>query len=485
MKAIALSIPFLPAVAGVIALGRWRRITSWTGVTAPALVLVGGAVLGLFVAKGEVVEVFDGLVRVDALSAWMILLIGIVALIATTYGVGYMAAEVDQGHTNAKGARIYYALVQWFVAAMLVAVSTDNLGVMWVAVEATTIATAFLVGHRHTRASVEASWKYVVIASVGVTVAFLGTVLVYFASRHGSGATMRWSELVSTAGQLDPGVMRTAVGLLVVGYGTKAGLAPLHTWLPDAHSQAPAPVSALMSGVLLSVAVYAILRVKVISDLTLGPDHLRVLLLIAGVASVLLAGALLLAQTDYKRLLAYSSIEHVGLMAIGAAIGSRLAVAGLLLHMLGHGIAKAVGFCASGDILLVSGSTRIADTTALLSRRPATGGAFGLALLALLGFPPFSLFASELAILRAGFAADMGWAASLTAAGLLVVFGAVLVYGQRMLLGRPVTETSWGSDSRATMVVPLAGGLILVAAIGVWMGPLQPLMEAATSVISL
>jgi hydrogenase-4 component F len=171
-------------------------------------------------------------------------------------------------------------------------------------------------------------------------------------------------------------------------------------------------------------------------------------------------------------------------MAFGAAIGSRLAVAGLLLHMLGHGIAKAVGFCASGEILQASGSTRIADTTALLSRRPATGGAFGLALLALLGFPPFSLFASELAILRAGFAANMGWAASVTAAGLLVVFGAVLVYGQRMLLGRPVTETSWGSDSRVTLVVPLMGGLILVAAIGVWTGPLRPLMDAAASVIS-
>lgn len=483
MEAVALSLPLLPALAGAVALTGWRRLPSWTGAAAPALVLVGGGVLGFFTAAGDAVEGFGGLVRVDALSAWMIVLIGVVSLIATTYGAGYVAAEMAHGHTTAGGARTYAALVQWFVAAMLVAVSTDNLGVMWVAVEATTIATAFLVGHHHTRASVEASWKYVVIASVGVTVAFLGTVLVYFASRHGAGATLRWTELVSTAGQLDPGVMRTAVGLLVVGYGAKAGLAPLHTWLPDAHSQAPAPVSALMSGVLLSVAVYAILRVKVIADLTLGPGHLRVLLLIAGIASVLLAAALLLAQTDYKRLLAYSSIEHMGLIVIGAAIGTPLAVAGLLLHMLGHGIAKAVGFCASGEILLASGSTRIADTSALLGRRPALGGTFGLALLALLGFPPFSLFASELAILRAGFAADLGWAAALAAAGLLVVFGAVLVHGQRMLLGRAGTELGPESVSRAVLI-PLAGGLVLVAAIGVWMGPLQPLLDAAVSVVS-
>lgn len=483
METVAFLLPVLPAVAGVIALTRWRRLASWAAVTAPALVLAGGGVLGFSTAGGDVVERFDGLVRVDALSAWMIVVIGVVALIATTYGAGYVAAELADGHTTAKGARLYAVLVQWFVAAMLVAVSTDNLGVMWVAVEATTIATAFLVGHRHTRASVEASWKYVVIASVGVTVAFLGTVLVYFASRHGAAATLRWSELVSGAGQLDPGVMRTAVGLLLVGYGTKAGLAPLHTWLPDAHSQAPAPVSALMSGVLLSVAVYAILRVKVVADLSLGPNHLRVMLLIAGMASMLLAAALLLAQTDYKRLLAYSSIEHMGLIAIGAAVGTPLAVAGLLLHMLGHGIAKAVGFCASGEILAASGSTRIADTSALLGRRPAIGGTFGLALLALLGFPPFSLFASELAILRAGFAADLGWVVSLAAAGLLVAFGAVLVHGQRMLLGRPGTEA--GSEARSrTALFPLMGGLVLIAAMGMWIGPLQPLISTAVSVVS-
>jgi len=485
METVALLVPAVPAMAGVIALTQWRRLATWVGIAATALVLAGGATLGVATAGGDVVERFDGMVRVDALSAWMIVLIGVVALIATIYGAGYVSAELAQGHTTASGARTYGVLVQWFVAAMLVAVSTDNLGVMWVAVEATTIVTAFLVGHRHTRASVEASWKYVVIASVGVTMAFLGTVLVYFATRHGvPDATLRWSELVSIAGQLDPAVMRTAVGLLLVGYATKAGLAPLHTWLPDAHSQAPAPVSALMSGVLLSVAAYTILRVKVVADITLGPGYLRVLLLIAGVASVLLAAGLLLAQADYKRLLAYSSIEHMGLIAIGAAIGTPLAMAGVLLHMLGHGIAKAVAFCASGEILLESGTTRIADTSALLARRPLIGGTFGLALLALLGFPPFSMFASELAIFRAGFAADLGWVMLLTTAGLLVVFAAVLVHGQRMLLGRPAAEADTGSRSRAVMI-PLVGGLVLAAGLGLWLGPLRPLIDSAVSVVSL
>jgi hydrogenase-4 component F len=238
-----------------------------------------------------------------------------------------------------------------------------------------------------------------------------------------------------------------------------------------------------MSGVLLSVAVYAILRVKVVADITLGQGYLRVLLLIAGVASVLLAAALLLAQADYKRLLAYSSIEHMGLIAIGAAIGTPLAMAGVLLHMLGHGIAKAVGFCASGEIFLESGTTRIADTSALLVRRPLIGGSFGLALVALLGFPPFSMFASELAIFRAGFAADLGWVILVTTAGLLIVFGAVLVHGQRMLLGRLAADADAGSRSPAVMI-PLIGGLVLAAGLGLWMGPLRPLIDSAVSVVS-
>jgi hydrogenase-4 component F len=416
----------------------------------------------------------------------MIVVIGLVALIATSYTVAYLRAELDHGHTTPEAARSYGALVQVFIAAMLAAAVANNLGVVWVAVEATTIATAFLVGHRRTRASLEASWKYVVIGSVGVALAFLGTVLVYFASRHAGGdgqAALNWTALVAAGPRLNPGVMRLAVGLLVLGFGTKVGLAPMHTWLPDAHSQAPAPVSALMSGVLLSVAFYALLRYKVIADSALGTQYLRGLLVAAALLSLAVAASLLIAQRDYKRLLAYSSIEHMGLIALGAAIGSPLAIAAVLLHILGHGLGKAVLFCGSGEILLTTGTTEIAGVRGLLAQRPALGGTFGLGLLALLGLPPFSLFASELAIARAGFADGLGWAVAIALVLMLVIFAAVARHAQQMLLGEaPADLESHRTTSLA--VAPLIAGLAVSAALGVSIWPIERLLHAAARVVA-
>jgi hydrogenase-4 component F len=299
---------------------------------------------------------------------------------------------------------------------------------MWVAIEATTITTAFLVGHRRTSRSLEASWKYIIICSVGIAMAFLGTVLVYLAALHAGAhgqASLNWTTLVAESHHLDPGVLRLAFALVVLGYGTKVGLAPMHSWLPDAHSQAPAPVSALMSGVLLTVAFYALLRFKAIADGALGPHFPRVLLVGAGLLSLLIAASLLLTQRDYKRMLAYHSIEHMGLIALGAAAGSPLAIAAVLLHILGHGLAKGVLFLASGEIQLMEGTSEIAGVHALLARRPVLGGIFGFGLVALLGLPPFSLFVSELGMIRAEFQVGLGWVAAVALVFMAVIFGAV------------------------------------------------------------
>jgi hydrogenase-4 component F len=487
MAVLVVLVPLLPFVAGaVVAAAGWRTLTAWAGPLAAVGVTGGGVALAVRVLDQGPVVAVDGLLRVDALSAFMVIVIGIVAVIATVYGVGYVHAELEHGHTTAKGARIYGSLVQVFVAAMLSAVLADNLGVLWVAVEATTIATAFLVGHRRTRESLEASWKYVVIGSVGVALAFLGTVLVYFASRHAGGdvgAALNWSTLVEIAPRLDPGVVRLAVGLLVLGYGTKMGLAPMHTWLPDAHSQAPAPVSALMSGVLLSVAFYALLRCKVIADAALGAGFMRGLLVVGALLSLAVAASLLLAQRDYKRLLAYSSIEHMGLVALGAAIGTPLAVAAALLHIVGHGIGKAVLFCSSGEILLTDGTTDIAEVRGLLTRRPLVGGVFGLGLLALLGFPPFSLFASELAIARAGVADGLGWAVAIALVLVFVIFAAIVGHGQQMLLGEPGADAGTHPTSTIT-AVPLVAGLAAVAVLGISIWPVERLLHAAAAVVT-
>jgi hydrogenase-4 component F len=411
--------------------------------------------------------------------------VGAVALIACGCAPGYLRGERAAGRTSDEAAWHYHALVQAFLAAMCLALVTANLGVLWVAVEATTIVTAFLVGHRRTRASVEAAWKYVVICSAGIALAFLGTVLIYYAARQAGIAeawALDWPTLVAHADRLDPAVTRLGITLVVLGFGAKAGLIPLHSWLPDAHSQAPAPVSALMSGVLLSVAFAGILRYRVIADAALGTGFTRVLLAGIALLSLALAAGLLLAQRDYKRMLAYSSMEHMSLIALAAAIGSPLALSAALLHMAGHGLAKSVAFCASGRILQLTGTSRIGRVRGLLGQAPSLAGAFGLSVMALMALPPFSLFASELGIVRAGFAAGPG-PGGVTAVVLLLVlvaFAALAARTARMLLG-PAPAGPASPSGPGTW--PLVLGLVACAALGTATGPLTDLLHAAAGAI--
>ncbi|WP_405638964.1 proton-conducting transporter membrane subunit [Streptomyces sp. NBC_00019] len=457
--------------------------TAWAGLLSPAVILLCASLLAADVIDDGPVAVYSGLLRADALTAWMLLVIGTVALVACASAPAYLAGERATGRTAAR----YHSLVHGFLAAMSLAVLTANLGVLWVAIEATTIVTAFLVGHRHTRTSVEAAWKYVVICSAGIALAFLGTVLLYYAARQAGIAeawALDWPTLVARADRLDPAVTRLGITLVVLGYGAKAGLVPLHAWLPDAHSQAPAPVSALMSGVLLSVAFAAILRYRVIADAALGPDFTRVLLAGIALLTLVLAAGLLLAQRDYKRMLAYSSMEHMSLITLAAAIGSPLALSAALLHIGGHGLAKSVAFCASGHLLRLTGTTRIGRVRGLLTRAPLLGGAFGLAVVALLGFPPFSLFASELGIARAGFAAGagLGWATAGALLLVLVAFAAIVARTARMLLGPAPAPAE--PDSAATLATwPLTLGLAACAALGITTGPLTDLLDAAAQAI--
>ncbi|WP_433227083.1 proton-conducting transporter transmembrane domain-containing protein [Actinomadura formosensis] len=481
-----LGAPLLAAGAHAVP-GR-RRGTSWPGALSAAAVLASGIVLAVQTAGGPRTGL-HGLLRADSLSAFMLIVIGAVALLAMLASPAYLAAEEAAGHATARDTRRYGVLTQAFVAAMALAVLAASLGTLWVAIEATTIVTAFLVGHRRTRNATEAAWKYVVICSAGIALAFLGVALLHFAAQHAhvpSSGSLDWTELAAHAGSLDPQVTRIAVALLVLGFGAKAGLAPLHAWLPDAHSQAPAPVSALMSGVLLSVAFYAVLRVKVIADAALGAGFARALLLTAALASLALAAALLLGQRDYKRMLAYSSIEHMGLLALGAAIGTPLAMTAVLLHVLGHGLAKSVAFLTSGHIQQAAGTSRIAAVRGFAARSPLIGGGFGAAVLALLGFPPFSLFASELAIFRAGFTAGLGWAVGAALVLLLVITAAVASGTARMLLGAPGTGPGAATLPSRPPLGAAAGlllGLSACAVLGIGLGPLHDLLLDAAAVL--
>ncbi|MFI7063671.1 proton-conducting transporter membrane subunit [Kribbella sp. NPDC050124] len=481
-------VALVTASAAALLMG-WRRVVAVATVVAAAVVLVVGAVTAAWTADGGVVAV-GTLLRIDALSGVMLIVIGAVGVVATWAGVGYLDDELANGHTDAAGARRYGVLVPLFLASMVFAVSVNNLGLLWAAVEATTIVTAFLVGHRRTRTSVEATWKYVIICSVGIALAYLGTVLVNYGAKQAGvteHGTLDWTELVAHAGELDPGVMRLAFALLVLGFGTKAGLFPMHSWLPDAHSQAPAPVSALMSGVLLPVAVYALARYRVIVVASVDPRFVRGLLLAAALASLLLAAGLLLAQRDYKRLLAYSSIEHMAIAVVGVAIGTPFAIAATLLHLVGHGLGKAVLFCGAGEILAREGSTRIEAVRRLFLRSPVLAGLFAAGLAALLGLPPFSLFVSEVGLIRAMMAVDAGWAAAVVLALLLVVFVAVIGKAAGVLLGSGRTPDSAGSAAvkalPVTTVVPLTAGLVAVAVLGIADWPLGQLLQTAGLIV--
>jgi hydrogenase-4 component F len=476
----------LPLLGGAVVAGWRHHSAGWIAVATNGAALALGVWVAVRVVRTGPLTGAGGVVRADALSAFMVVVIGAIASLASWLGIRTMALELADGRCSPRRATTYFVLVQAFVAAMLLAVLAANVGVLWVAVEATTVVTTFLVGHRRTKGALEASWKYIVICSVGIALAFLGTVLVYLTALHAGGhsaGALDWTSLMANARHLDPSILRLGFALVVLGYGTKVGLAPMHSWLPDAHSQAPAPISALMSGVLLTVAFYAILRFKAVTDLALGPGFSRTLLVIVALLSLAVAASLLLTQRDYKRMLAYHSIEHMGLIALGAAAGIPLAIAAVLLHILGHGLAKSVLFLTSGEIMAAEGTSQIDGVRALLARRPALGGVFGIGLVALLGLPPFSLFSSELLMARAEFQVGLGWAAVAAIVAMVVIFFAVTGHARHMLLG-PSTPTEPLAPPPKWVAAPLVGGLVVCGLIGVFAWPLSGLLQAAAHVVA-
>lgn len=488
MTGLLLAAILAPIAASLAALiGGWRRATASATVLSAATVFACGVALGCDVGSGTRFAL-GGLLRVDALSVTMLIVIGTVATLATWAGVGYIGTELARGHTDARGARTYGVLTPAFLAAMVVAVAANNIGVIWVAIEATTVITAFLVGHRRTRTALEATWKYVVICSVGIAIAFLGTVLLYYAAEHAgapAAAALNLDALTAHAAQLDSGTARLAGGLLLIGYGAKAGLFPFHTWLADAHSQAPAPVSALMSGVLLSVAVSVLIRIKPIIDAATGTAFMRSGLLMTGLATLVIAALMLTVTSDIKRMLAYSSMENMGLIAIAAAAGTTLAIAALLLHVLAHGIGKTVLFLAGGQLQAAHDSTAIADITAVLRRSRILGVSIAAGVIVLLGLPPFAMFASELSIVRALANARLTW---VLAAGLLAIaiaFAALARNSGRILLG----GATGASELVPEIVVPktiaaaLTLGVAASIALGVTAGPLAGLFTAAAGIV--
>jgi hydrogenase-4 component F len=477
---LIVTIPIGAAILSAVLPVPARRATN---LLAHTVIFAMAAVLAYRISTGSVLFVF-GVLRADALSAFFVLLIGLVNLAALIYSGPYLREDIAAGAFSEKQVRGYDILFNVFAATMLVVPLLDNLGHMWVAVEMTTLASAFLVGFYNSKSSVEAAWKYVIICSVGITLALLGTVLVYYAVLSRTGvATLDWSIIMTLASRLDPRVMGVAFLFILVGYGTKAGLAPMHTWLPDAHSQALTPVSALLSGVLLKTSIYAIIRFAMITPKTAGADPTSRFFIFFGLFSVAVAGIFLLAQKDFKRLLAYSSIEHVGLIVFALGVGTPLAVFGALFHALNHALTKSLMFFAAGNAIKRYKTHHLLAIRGLLQAMPFTGAAALAGLMSLVGMPPFGIFVSKLMILSACFQKGLYGCAVLLLFFIAVVFGGLVFHVAPSIFGKKPKDVKSGGEALSTKLVFIFLISLLVL-LGVMLPtPLKALLEAASRTI--
>lgn len=354
----------------------------------------------------ENLQMAPSFLRIDGLSSIFVFTIGVVGMIACLYAVSYLRKDVANGELNQGRLGTFYCLLHLFIAAMYLAVLADNLGVMWVAIEATTIASALLVGFYGSQAALEAAWKYIIICTVGIAFAMFGIILTGYASQGMLGTpefSLSWHFLYPAASGLDPSLMKLAFIFVLIGYGTKAGLFPLHTWLPDAHSQAPSPVSALLSGVLLNCAIYAIIRFHLLTSASVGTNYSGSLLIFFGLLSMVAAMPFILVQKDIKRLLAYSSVEHVGIIVLGVGLGGVVGYTGAFLHLINHALGKSALFLSAGTIAQEYKSKFIIRMKGIGQLLPITSTLFMAALLAVAGAPPFGLFFSELKVATRGF----------------------------------------------------------------------------------
>jgi hydrogenase-4 component F len=419
--------------------------------------------------------------HVDDLNNVFIVLTTFVGFTTSVFSASYIAHELETGRLTPTFLRFYHAMYQVLMLAMNLALVANNIGLMWVAIELATLTTVLMVGIYRTHESLEAAWKYFILGSVGIALALFGTILVYMAARPVTGegpSAMVWTVLVARAADFDPALLNAAFVFLLLGYGTKVGLAPLHAWLPDAHSEGPTPISAVLSGLLLNVALYALLRFKMllaVNPAALAPGPLMVTM---GLLSLVFAAFMLYRRRDIKRLFAYSSIEHMGIIVFAFGMGGPLANFAGLLHMTMHSLAKSAIFFAVGHIAQVKGTQRIADMGGLTETNPVLGWGLVLGVVAIAGLPPLGIFTSEFLVVTSTFA-RAPWLAIILVVGLLVGLAALFLRLNSIAFGEP---RGAGGEAQASYV-PMFAHLGLVLLAGIYMPP--PLVASFQNVARL
>jgi hydrogenase-4 component F len=489
----------VPLVASPLAFFlRRRAVMEMVNLAAFAVLLCLAVGLAHQVVRSGPISLWNGFFYADALSALVVLLTSFVSLVCSIYAVGYFRQDEKNGIFQEKEAlhallavpklREYYSLTPLFVFSMVLVALANNLGILWVAIEGTTLASVFLVMFYGRETSLEAAWKYAIIGSVGLSMALFGTLLTYYSAHRVIGpdtlAALNWSVLVENAGQFDKPTMRLAFILILLGYGTKAGIAPRHTWKPDAYSEAPIPAAAMLAAGVLNCALYGLVRFYILTSKCMGPEFASQLLIIFGLLSMAVAVPFILVQKNFRRMLAYSSIEHTGIMVLALGFGGPLGVLGMLLHMTFHSTTKPLLFFCAGNVQQRFKTDQFREAKGgLIHSMPLTGAAFLMVTLAVTGVPPFSLFLSEFTILRAGFSRGRLMLPILFIMFLVAIFSGFLIHITNLVLGPdpgfPPAETCrWKKSS-------IVGLALIIIVMGFWLpAPLFRLIQDAANLVT-
>lgn len=450
-----LIISIITAVACILT--KRHAIPKYISIAGSFITLAYNIFLNYNIYNHHSITGLNGFFYVDALSILTTQIVTLVGFASSLYSAGYMTAEFNAGEFTEKKLRWYYFLFHMFIFTMLLVCMVNNLGIMWVAIEATTLSTTFLVGFYNKKQHQEAAWKYIIICTVGITLALFGVILAYHSSRSALGEigyTLNWTNLLAVADKCEPHLIKLAFLFILIGYGTKAGLAPMHTWLPDAHSQAPSPISALFSGVLLNCSMYGIIRYHVITSKCVGAGYSCTLLMVFGLISVIVSIPFILVQRDYKRLFAFSSIEHIGFIALGMGFGGQYSVYGAELHTFNHAVVKSLLFFCAGNLFLKYKTREMEGIRGVIKTTPITGVILIIAVFAITGTPPFNIFVSEFMVLADSFSS--GNAFIIVFSSLLVVCLALIFVGFvynifKMIFGTPAPSIPTGEVSKFTI----------------------------------
>jgi hydrogenase-4 component F len=460
-----LAVLIVPLIAaGVLALLPGYRLTARLNVLASLVTLLSA--LALFVVARPAPNAYF---VVDDLNIVFIVLNTFVAFTTSLFSASYIAHELETGRLSTANLRFYHAMYQVMMLGMNLAFLSNNIGLMWVAVEVATLTTVMMVGIYRTHEALEAAWKYFILGSVGIALALFGTILVYMAAQPAMGDgldAMTWTLLLRQATALDPSLINLAFIFLLLGYGTKVGLVPMHAWLPDAHAEGPTPISAVLSGLLLNVALYAVLRFKLLLAATPGAFAPGALMMTLGLLSLLFAAFMRYRRRDIKRLFAYSSIEHMGIIVFAFGLGGSLGNFAGLLHMVMHSLTKSAIFYSVGHIAQLKGTQKLSEIRGLTASHPVLGWTLVIGVIAIVGAPPFGMFMSEFLLVSTTFA-RAPLLAILLVFGLLVAFGALLLRLTGMAFGEPTGSRAPASVSHAPTFAHLA--LVLIA--GIYLPP--------------